>query len=201
MIWRQRLRSRWRGKLFAHIVLAAFMTHLWCFLRARQPRFLFIFIIRKRKALSVKIHFCVPQKNESQTAFRNDVKIVILGWIMNRSFKSLLSMCRRYISRAFLCHVVFILADPLESSLKVPQPFARSAFIALGRRAADRLEERSSFLNILNHLLSVFWQRTFRLPPTLRHDGRNSKRYWERRSVLYSKYARGSAAGRLPLFK
>lgn len=126
MIWRQWLRSRWRGKLFAHIVLAAFMTHLWRFLRARQPRFLFIFIIRKRKALSVKIHFCVPQKNESQMAFRNDIKIVILGWIMNRSFKSLLSMCRRYISRAFLCHVVFIPADPLESSLKVPQPFARS---------------------------------------------------------------------------
>lgn len=71
-------------------------------------------------------------------------------------------MFSRYISRAFLCHVVFIQADPLESSLKVPQPFAGSAFIALGGRAADRLEERSSFLNILNHVLSVFWQHTLR---------------------------------------
>ncbi len=80
--------------------------------------------------------------------------------------KLLLSMYRRHISSAFLCHVVFIWADPpLQSPLKVPQPFARSAFIALGRRAADRLEECSWLLNILNHLLSVFWQHTFPAPP------------------------------------
>ncbi len=114
--------------------------------------------------------------------------------------KLLLSMYRRHISSAFLCHVVFIWADPpLQSPLKVPQPFARSAFIALGRRAADRLEECSWLLNILNHLLSVFWQHTF--PAPLHHDGRNSKRHWEQRSVSYSKCVHCSTAGRLPLFK
>lgn len=114
--------------------------------------------------------------------------------------KLLLSMYRHHISSAFLCHVVFIWPDPpLQSSLKVPQPFARAAFIALGRRAADRLEERSCFLNILNHLLSVFWQHTFSAP--LHHHGRNSKRHWERRSVSYSKCVCCSTAGRLPLFK
>lgn len=57
---------------------------------------------------------------------------------------------------------VFILANaPQENSLKAPQPLARFTFIILGRRASDCLELRPCFLNILNHLLSVFWQGAF----------------------------------------
>lgn len=121
---------------------------------------------------------CVSSKQALYRSRGTESWVIGQSYTFHSSFqvKLLLSLYRRHISSAFLCHVVFIWANPpLQRPLKVPQPFACSAFIALGRRAADRLEERSCFLNILNHLLSVFWQHTF--PAPLHHDGRNSKRH------------------------
>lgn len=148
--------------------------------------------------LSLKKHADSPFQQELEQILACDCLRAPL------SFKLLFSIYSQCILITPLHHEVFILANtPQEYSLKTPQPLACFTFIVLGRRGTDCLEVRPCFLNILNHLLSVFWQGTFfsctlRLPA--RH-GRNSKRHWEQRSVSYSKCTLASAAGKLPLFK